>query len=78
MTKYFYSSLDLDESASFADICTDEWCAANEHVIDELGNMLFSISEPRWASKEESRRIKGLKRRLHDLYAHYKSRPMDS
>ncbi len=64
---------DIDEAAKMSDACTSEWCQATEHVIDELTNSLFSISEPPWASDEDSKRIKALKRRLHDIYAKYKS-----
>ena len=63
----------LDEAQEMREICTSEWCEATEHTIDELSNSLFSISEPRWASKEDSRKIKELKRKLHDLYAKYKA-----
>jgi hypothetical protein len=38
----------IDEASEMSDICTSEWCEATEHVIDELSNSLFSISEPRW------------------------------
>jgi len=62
----------IDEAASMAGVCTSEWCQATEHVIDELSNQLFSISEPRWASEENSKKLKELKRRVHDLYANYK------
>jgi hypothetical protein len=64
---------DIDEAAQMSDACTAEWCQATEHVIDELSNSLFSISEPRWSSDEDSKKIKALKRRLHDLYAKYKA-----
>ena len=64
---------DIDEAAKMADECTAEWCQATEHVIDELSNSLFSISEPSWSSDEDSKRIKRLRRRLHDLYARYKA-----
>ncbi len=63
---------DIQEASEMSDACTGEWCAAVEHVIDELGNALFSISEPRWADESDSKKIKTLKRRLHDLYAKYK------
>lgn len=63
---------DIDEAAAMADACTEEWCTATEHVIDELGNALFSISEPRWSDESDSKKIKELKRRLHDIYAKYK------
>lgn len=56
-----------------AGICMSEWCNATEHVLDELGNALFSISEPRWSSEDQSERIKKLKRRLHDIYATYRT-----
>ena len=64
---------DIDEAANMSDACTSEWCQATEHVIDELSNSLFSISEPSWASEEDSTKIKALKRRIHDIYAKYKS-----
>ena len=64
---------DIDEAAKMADECTAEWCQATEHVIDELSNSLFSISEPSWSSDEDSKKIKKLRRRLHDLYAKYKA-----
>jgi hypothetical protein len=62
----------IDEASEMREICTSEWCVATEHVIDELSNSLFSISEPSWASEEDSKKIKVLKKRLHDLYAKYK------
>ena len=63
---------DIKEADEMANICTDEWCESTEHVIDELSNALFSISEPRWATKEDSEKIKSLKRKVHDLYANYR------
>jgi hypothetical protein len=64
---------DIDETVKMADQCTAEWCQATEHVIDELSNALFSISEPRWSSEADSQKIKELKKRVHDAYAKYKS-----
>jgi len=63
----------IDEAVEMRNICTDEWCVATEHVLDELSNGLFSISEPRWTAEEDSKRLKALKRRVHDLYAKYKA-----
>ncbi len=63
----------IDEAVEMRDICTDEWCVATEHVIDELSNGLFSISEPSWAPDEDTKKLKALKRRVHDLYAKYKT-----
>ncbi len=62
----------IDDASEMREICTSEWCVATEHVIDELSNSLFSISEPTWGSEEDSKRIKALKKKLHDLYAKYK------
>jgi len=64
---------DITEAAEMGKICTDEWCLATEHTLDELANMIFSISEPRWATNEDSQKIKKLRHRVHDLYAKYKS-----
>jgi hypothetical protein len=63
----------IDEAAEMRGICTDEWCVATEHVLDELSNGLFSISEPSWAPEEDTKKLKALKRRVHDLYAKYKA-----
>jgi hypothetical protein len=63
---------DIDEAKEMAGVCTDEWCEATEHVIDDIGNSLFSISEPRWSDPEDSKRLKNLKRRVYDLYVNYR------
>ena len=63
---------DIKEAKQMAGKCTDEWCAATEHVIDDLSNALFSISEPRWSDAAVSKKIKELKHRVHDLYADYR------
>ncbi|MDJ0819669.1 MAG: hypothetical protein QNJ58_25935 [Desulfobacterales bacterium] len=63
---------DINEASEMSDVCTGEWCKATEHVIDELGNALFMISEPRWSEESDSKKIKSLKRRLHELYSKYK------
>jgi molecular chaperone GrpE (heat shock protein) len=63
---------DIEEAKKMAGVCTDEWCEAIEHVIDDLNNALFSISEPRWSDIDQSRRIKTLKRKLYDIYVNYK------
>ncbi|MCF8127667.1 MAG: hypothetical protein K9N10_04065 [Deltaproteobacteria bacterium] len=63
----------IEEASQMSSTCTSEWCEATEHVIDEISNSLFSISEPRGTSKEDSRRIKDMKKKVYDLYAKYKS-----
>jgi hypothetical protein len=64
---------EIDFTSKMADACTAEWCQATEHTFDEISNSLFSISEPSWASEEDSKKLKALKRRVHDVYAKYKS-----
>lgn len=54
-------------------ICTDEWCIATENLLDELAKAIYSISEPRWQSAEDAKKLKELRNRVHDLYARYKS-----
>jgi hypothetical protein len=63
---------DIDETKEMQRICTDEWCQATETNLDELAKLIFSISEPRWLTDEDSKRIKMLRQRIHDLYAKYK------
>jgi hypothetical protein len=63
---------DIEEARNMACTCTSEWCEATEHVIDELNNSVFAISEPRWADSEDTQKIKKLKRRIYDLYVNYK------
>ena len=63
---------DIDEAGEMAHICTDEWCLATEGVLDELAKVVFAISEPRWLSKEDSKKISELRHRIHELYAKYK------
>jgi len=64
---------ELDEAAEVSHVCTDEWCVATEGMLDDLAKIVFSISEPRWLSNEDSKKISSLRHRLHDLYARYKA-----
>ncbi len=63
---------DISEASEMTEVCTGEWCRATEHVIDDIANSLFSISEPRDSAPEDSKKIKELKKRVYDLYANYK------
>ncbi len=63
----------LTEAENMSTQVTGEWAKAIEHVIDDLANFVFSISEPRGASEEYSQKIKALKKRIHDHYARFKS-----
>jgi hypothetical protein len=63
---------DIAQASEMAEVCTSEWCSAIEHYLDDIANALFSISEPRWADRSSSDRIKKLRRRVHELYADYR------
>ena len=63
----------IDRAFQPSSTCTDELCETTEEVIEELSKAIFSVSEPRWITPEDSKRIKTLKRRAQDLYAKYKS-----
>ncbi len=64
---------EIDNTSKMIDACTLEWCQATEHALDEISNSLFSISEPTLSSDEDSKKLKALKKRVHDVYAKYKS-----
>lgn len=64
---------DIKEASEMKQICTDEWCQATESVLDDLAKMVYSISEPRWITNDDSKKISSLRHRIHDLYAEYKS-----
>lgn len=58
----------IDDVAEVSAVCTDEWCEAANCMLDEATVAAFAISEPHWASEEDSRKLKELKKRLHDLH----------
>jgi len=64
---------DINEAAEIEEICTGEWCSATESTLDELAKFIYSISEPRWIPDEDSKTLQNLRRKVHDLYAEYKS-----
>lgn len=63
---------DLDQVAELSEVCTDEWCKSAEDFLDYLHKSIYSLSEPRWAEKEDSRKIHELRDRLKNLYVHFK------
>jgi hypothetical protein len=63
---------EIKEAKGMQDICTDEWCTATDHYIDDIANAVFTISEPRWASEQDTKRLRSLKKRVHDLYADFR------
>jgi DNA polymerase III delta prime subunit len=62
---------EIKEAQEMENICTGEWCYSTDVVIDELHKQVFSISEPRWATDEDSKKIKALRRRIKDLYVRF-------
>jgi hypothetical protein len=65
----------IREGEEMTHICTGEWCEATEHYLDEFANALFTIHEPEFSSPEDRQKIKDMKKRIHDIYARYKSIP---
>jgi hypothetical protein len=63
----------LTEAEQMSAQVTGEWAAAIEHVMDDLANYVFSISEPRGTSEAYSQRIRGLRHRLHEHYVRFKA-----
>lgn len=67
----------LDETLSEVEEVTEaipgEWADDIEPIIDDLARYVYAISEPIGASAEDSRKIKELRRRLHDYYARFAS-----
>jgi DNA polymerase III delta prime subunit len=62
---------EIKEAQEMEHICTGEWCYSTDVVIDELHKQVFSISEPRWATNEDSQKIKDLRKRIKDLYVSF-------
>jgi len=63
----------LDQAREVEEVCTDEWCEATDHLLDELNHVLFSISEPRWTTEEDSRKIKALRKKVRGLYQDFEA-----
>jgi phage shock protein A len=64
---------EIDFTSKMVNACTLEWCEASERAFDDISNSLYSISEPSWLSDEDSKKLKALKRKVHDVYAKYKA-----
>lgn len=64
---------DIEEAREVDSVCSGRWCTAVESSLDELSKYIYSISEPRWVSDSDSKRLTGMRHRVHDLYAKYKS-----
>jgi hypothetical protein len=64
---------EIDFTSKMVNACTMDWCQATEETLDDISNSLFSISEPAWISNEDSKKLKALRRKVHDVYAKYKA-----
>jgi archaellum component FlaC len=62
---------DVEEAGQMEAECSEEWCQAIEDYIDELHKFIYSISEPRWATADDSHRIKNLRKRIKKLYTKF-------
>lgn len=62
---------ELKQAKTMTSICNDEWCAVTESFIDDMHKSLYAICEPRWFPLEESRRLKQLRAKTHDLYREF-------
>jgi DNA-binding ferritin-like protein (Dps family) len=62
----------VTDAADLKKVCTDEWCRFTEDLLDDLAKAVYSISEPRWVNDKDSKKLKSLRQRVHDLYATYK------
>jgi type II secretory pathway component PulJ len=64
---------DIQQASEVQHVCTDEWCTQTEYMIDELHKFIYSISEPSWTDAEDSKKLRDLRSKLHDLYADYRT-----
>jgi hypothetical protein len=64
---------DLGQAGEMEHVCTDEWCQATEDYIDDLHKNVYSISEPRWATEEDSKKIRELRQRVKKLYTRFEA-----
>jgi len=64
---------EIENARNVESVCTDEWCRSVDVYIDNLHNDIYSITEPRYGSEEDSKKIRELRRRIKDLYAAFKA-----
>jgi len=62
----------VGDAADLEKVCTDEWCRFTEDLLDDLAKAVYSISEPRWVTDQDSKKLRELRQRVHDIYATYK------
>ena len=59
----------VDEAAEMPMDCTETWCSNARALLDDLNHQLFSIHEPKFSSDEDSARIRGMKKKVYDIYS---------
>jgi hypothetical protein len=59
----------VNEAAEMPMDCTESWCANARALLDDLNHQIFSIHEPKWSTKEDSDRIKAMRKKIYDIYA---------
>lgn len=64
---------EISEVEGISGECSDEWLKSREDFLDYLHKSIYSLSEPRWAEKEDSQKIHYLRNRIKDLYGHVKN-----
>ena len=57
-----------DDVSDLRQVCRDEWCEATECLLGEATVAAFAISEPHRVSDEDSKRLRDVKKRIHDLH----------
>jgi hypothetical protein len=58
----------VNDVSDLRQVCSDEWCDATECLLGEATIAAFAISEPHWASEEDSKRLRDIKKRIHGLH----------
>ncbi len=59
----------IDDISDLKQVCKDEWCEAAECLLGEATVAAFTISEPHWAAEEDSKKLRSLKKKIHDLHS---------
>jgi hypothetical protein len=65
----------IEETGKKTEYCTEDWCFATEHVLEDLVHTLFTLHVPKTATVEDEHRLANLKKRVQNLYAQFKSVP---
>jgi hypothetical protein len=58
----------VNDVSDLRQVCRDEWCEATECLLGEATVAAFAISEPHWVSNEDSKKLRDIKKKIHDLH----------